>query len=191
MKKYIIIIILLVQISIETNAQTYIQGKDVIPFNTIANSALLSAGGRLDMLNAFNKLKAIDNTTFQKSHKEMTGEFWWVDGMLVQIVTRKITTDNPADYLWNLRYSMRPNVSVMKGNSRDMTLYNDYFEELKTLTAKNFEVLIHYYKTGSSEKKFIIQSNLKGYKILGKVYSYNHEKSYELINKIINDIYIK
>lgn len=189
MRKYIIIMMILVSVAISSQAQTYTQGVRVIPFNSIANSTLLTSNNRLDMNTAFNKLKILDNETKKKSAREIVGEFWWIDGMLVQIVSRNITSTYPTDDLDKIKYGMRPNISVMESQPRDMTLYNDYFEEFKKVN--NFEVLIHYYKTMDFVKNFTIQDNQKKYKVFGSVYTSNHLEAHNLINTILNSISFK
>jgi len=142
------------------------------------------------MATSFNKLKSLDNSTKNKSADEMVGEFWWVDGMLVQIVSRRITATYPKDNLEHVRYATTPSVnSIIGGPAPDRTVQNDHFSEIKSVN--NYEVLVHYLRTRSNIKYFEMQDNQDRYKVFGRVYTNDHQKAHNLINTILNSISFK
>jgi len=73
-------------------AQTYIKGNFVEPLSTIATTNLLPNSSRLDHSVAYTKLKEIYPTTLYKNASELIGEFWLIDGMLINIISRKISS---------------------------------------------------------------------------------------------------
>ncbi|WP_164112956.1 MULTISPECIES: hypothetical protein [Sphingobacterium] len=189
MKKIILTLTIILALGLSANAQIFLQGQAVIPFNSIANSQLFPESNRLDMDMAFAKLDSLGIKTYPKNAGEMAGEFWWIDGMLVQLVSRKLTPTYKADDLSKIRYAMRPEMSNMVGYPKNRTNYDDYFDEVKDIN--NFEVLIHYYRTKSFEKNFQIQDNQNRYKVFGTVYSLDHQKAHNLIDTLLESITFK
>jgi len=51
--------ILIIGMTIVSQAQVYVQGKNIVPFSTVANNTLLTSNNRLDMATSFNKLKTL------------------------------------------------------------------------------------------------------------------------------------
>lgn len=190
MKKYIMSVILIVGMNIVSQAQIYVQGRNVVPFSTTANSTLLNPTNRLDMDTAFTKLKQFDKETRKKAANEILGEFWLIDGMLVKIVARHITATYPKENLEHVRYAITPSVnSIVGGAPPDRTVQNDYFSEVKSVN--NYDVLVHYFRTRSNIKHFEMQDHKDKYKVFGSVYTNDHQKAHKLINTLINSITFK
>ncbi|MGB7526954.1 hypothetical protein [Sphingobacterium cellulitidis] len=72
-------------------AQTYIKGNFVEPLSNIAITNLLPNSSRIDHSVAYTKLKEIYPTTLYKNASELIGEYWLIDGMLINIISRKIS----------------------------------------------------------------------------------------------------
>ena len=182
--------ILIIGMTIVSQAQVYVQGNNVVPFSTIANSTLLNPTNRLNMDVAYSRQAQVNAANYYKNTNEMVGEFWWIDGMLVQIVSRRITATYPKDNLEHVRYATTPSVnSIIGGPAPDRTVQNDHFSEIKSVN--NYEVLVHYLRTRSNIKYFEMQDNQDKYKVFGTVYTNDHQKAHNLINTILNSISFK
>jgi len=80
----------LIFIATGLQAQTYIQGKSVIPFHEMAESELIRQSKRLPSEDA---LRLYNERIFPKGRKdraeELPGEWWLIEDLLIQIVARK------------------------------------------------------------------------------------------------------
>ncbi|WP_286710445.1 MULTISPECIES: hypothetical protein [Sphingobacterium] len=171
-------------------AQTYLQGTNVLPLSDAAHCDLLPISTRITADNAFLKLKQVDPQPLKKSSQDMIGEYWWIDGMLVTMVTRSTST-SPKENLRDLQQSLAPEIVYVAGTTPDRTLANDYFSEIKSMN--NFEVLVEYFKTRSNYKDFLIQDNKGKFKVMGTIYAKKQDaqKAHELINLILDSLYFK
>lgn len=191
MKKLITFILICFCISQSAYSQTYLQGEGVTPLSDAASCEVLAPAKRLSTEEAFTKLTQIDPDPFEKSVKDMVGESWWIDGMLVNIVTRKITTQIPKEDLKDTQKASAPEIRYIKGTTPDRSMADDYFSEIKSVN--NFEVLVDYYKTRSHYKYFLIQDNNGKFKVMGTIYvdKSNAPKAHTLINTILNSLKFK
>ncbi|WP_286710444.1 MULTISPECIES: hypothetical protein [Sphingobacterium] len=171
--------------------QTYLQGTDVIPLSDAAHCDLLPINTRITADNAFLKLTQVDPAPVQKGANDMVGEFWWIDGMLVNIITRSITPTRLKVNLYERQKSYAPEIIYVTGTTPDRTLANDYFSEIKSMN--NFEVLVHYFKTRSNYKSFLIQDTKGKFIARGTIYvkKQDAQKAHELIDLILNSLYFK
>lgn len=193
MKQILSVIIILLSTSL-IKAQTYIEGWRVIPFSQVANSSLLPQNQRLSTTASFAKLKEIEPTTTKKAPDEMTGEYWLIDGMLIQLVTRQISSEWPKNDLEDFRLSLIPDVGGEISNPHRPALLrqkDDFFTEIKSVN--NFEVLVFYYKTMWEKKSFILYDNMNRYGIIGSVYAKkeDYNKAHTFINTLLNSITFK
>lgn len=195
MKKLIFILFLFVGVKM-TSSQVYIDGENVISLSTIANSSILSNNKRISTIEAFNQLKNLKQETAIMVYggpEGIPGEHWFIDGMLVTLVTRQITSNSPKDNLLDKEKSVGPNlhVSDKNGDSHTYIKKKQWFSEVKSIN--NFEVLVYYYKKVNTYKSFQIQDNKGKYKILGiiRVREQDAEKAHALIDKILNDLRFK
>ncbi|WP_341831226.1 hypothetical protein AACH28_18795 [Sphingobacterium thalpophilum] len=190
MKKFILLVIIYIGILSNNYAQTYLQGTDVIPLSDAAHCDLLPINTRITADNAFLKLKQIDPKSVEENVNEMIGEYWWIDGMLVTMVTRSTSTF-PKENLRDLQQSLAPEIVYVAGTTPDRTLANDYFSEIKSMN--NFEVLVEYFKTRSNYKDFLIQDAKGKFKVMGTIYAQKQDaqKAHELIDLILNSLYFK
>ena len=172
-------------------AQTYIKGNFVEPLSNIATTNLLSNSSRIDHSVAYTKLKTILPSTDYKNASELIGEFWLIDGMLINVISRKISPNVLKLDLNAVNYGLSPKINKMKGTTVDMTRVNDYFYEIKVV--KNADVLISYFKTFPTRKTFIIQDKLGKYTVLGSIYAIqtDYTKAHNYINTLINSITFK
>lgn len=172
-------------------AQTYIKGNFVEPLSNIATTNLLPNSSRIDHSVAYTKLKAILPSTDYKNASELIGEFWLIDGMLINVISRKISPNVLKLDLNAVNYGLSPKINKMKGSTVDMTRVNDYFYEIKVV--KNADVLISYFKTFPTRKTFIIQDKLGKYTVLGSIYAVqtDYTKAHNYINTLINSITFK
>ena len=172
-------------------AQTYIKGNFVEPLSNIATTNLLPNSSRIDHSVAYTKLKTILPSTDYKNASELIGEFWLIDGMLINVISRKISPNVLKLDLNAVNYGLSPKINKMKGTTVDMTRVNDYFYEIKVV--KNADVLISYFKTFPTRKTFIIQDKLGKYTVLGSIYAVqtDYTKAHNYINTLINSITFK
>lgn len=172
-------------------AQKYIKGNFVEPLSNIATTNLLPNSSRIDHSVAYTKLKAILPSTDYKNASELIGEFWLIDGMLINVISRKISPNVLKLDLNAVNYGLSPKINKMKGTTVDMTRVNDYFYEIKVV--KNADVLISYFKTFPTRKTFIIQDKLGKYTVLGSIYAIksDYTKAHNYINTLINSITFK
>jgi len=92
--------------------------------------------------------------------------------MLIQLVTRKISSEWPKNDLEDFRLSLITDVSGDISNPHRPALLrqkNDFFTEIKSVN--NYAVLVFYYKTIWEKKSFILYDNLNRYGIIGSVYA--------------------
>ncbi|WP_309365849.1 hypothetical protein [Sphingobacterium sp.] len=171
-------------------AQTYLQGTNVLPLSDAAHCDLLPSSNRITADDAFLKLNQVDPEPVQKNVNEMVGEFWWIDGMLVTMVTRSTST-SPKENLRGVQQTLAPEIIYVTGTTPDRTLANDYFSEIKSMN--NFEVLVDYFKTRSNYKSFLVQDNKGKFKVMGTIYvkKQDAQKAHELIDLILNSLYFK
>jgi len=188
MNKNIILILMCFLGFQNSNAQTYLQGYNVILLSEAATCDLLSQSKRLTIDQAFTKLKQIDPDPLEKSSKDMNGEFWLIDDMLVNIITRKITSENKKVDLYDRQKAYAPEILYRKGTQPDRARTNDYFSEIKSVN--NFDVLVDYYKTRSFDKNFLIQDKKGKFKVIGTIYVKKQDatKAHTLINTILNKL---
>lgn len=172
-------------------AQKYIKGNFVEPLSNIATTNLLPNSSRIDHSVAYTKLKEIYPTTLYKNASELIGEFWLIDGMLINIISNKISPNVKKLDLKAVNYGLSPKISRMKDTPVDMTRFNDYFYEIKVV--KNSDVLISYFKTFPRGKTFIIQDKLGKYTVWGNIYAIktDYTKAHNYINTLINSITFK
>ncbi|MDR3010168.1 MAG: hypothetical protein LBV59_19700 [Sphingobacterium sp.] len=172
-------------------AQTYLQGTNVIPLSDAAHCDLLPINTRITADNAFLKLKQIDPKSVEENVNEMIGEYWWIDGMLVTMITRSITPDWPKVNLYKRQKAEAPEIIYVTGTTPDRTWVNDYFSEIKSVN--NFEVLVDYFKTRSNYKSFLVQDNKGKFIVMGTIYvkKQDAQKAHELIDLILNSLYFK
>ncbi|MDR0266256.1 MAG: hypothetical protein LBJ04_23790 [Sphingobacterium sp.] len=172
-------------------AQTYLQGTNVLPLSDAAHCDLLQANTRLTPQQAFEKLSQVDPNPLKKNSQDMVGEFWWIDGMLVTMITRSITPDWPKVNLRERQRADAPEIIYVTGTTPDHTLANDYFSEIKSMN--NFEVLVDYFKTMDNYKSFLVQDNKGKFIVMGTIYvkKQDAQKAHELIDLILNSLYFK
>jgi len=127
-----------------SNGQKYIDGHNVISMLSIANSSILQGYPRLTMEQANTKLLEIDPNTIRQTADDMIGEYWWIDSMLVNIIPREITVNYPKEDMKDIQLASTPTSIPRRDGSKDMTLVNDYFTELKSVN--DFKDLVDYYK---------------------------------------------
>jgi len=173
------------------SAQTYINGQSVESFSNIATSTLLPKSTRINHSSAFTKLKSLYPKTTYTSASKLNGEFWIIDGMLINIIARRIGPKVKLDNLNELEYMYAPKNSQLAGTSVDMTRFNDYFSEIKVV--KNSNVLIYYYKTLYPKKTFVVQDKMGKYVIDGAIYANKTDyiKAQNYIDTLINSITFK
>ncbi|NGF57121.1 hypothetical protein G5B00_11410 [Parapedobacter sp. SGR-10] len=174
-----------------SNGQKYIDGHNVISMLSIANSSILQGYPRLTMEQANTKLLEIDPNTIRQTADDMIGEYWWIDSMLVNIIPREITVNYPKEDMKDIQLASTPTSIPRRDGSKDMTLVNDYFTELKSVN--DFKVLVDYYKTRSTRKNFIIQDNLDRYEVQGCIYVKKTDslKAHVFIDSLLNSITFK
>lgn len=191
MMKKLITLIICLWIFQSANSQTYLQGYNVVQISGAVTCPLLSPAERLTIDQAYAKLKEIDTDPIEKSANEMNGEFWLMDGMLVNLVTRTVTEQNPRVNLYERQKAYAPEIIYREGTTPDRTAANDYFSEIKSVN--NFEVLVDYFKTRSNYKSFLIQDNKGKFKIMGTIYVKKQDapKAHALINTILNNLQFK
>lgn len=193
MKNILLIVLLLISIQ-SSKAQTYLEGWRAIPFSEVANSTYLPQNQRLSTISSFAKLKEIDQKAVQTGPEEMAGECWLVDGMLVKIVTRSISSEWPKEDLRDIMAAYTPDAG---GDIRDSNktaiqrLKDDFFVEIKSVN--DFKVLINYQKTMSKQKGFTLYDNQNRYGILGTVFAKEEdfEKAHTFVNTLLNSITFK
>ncbi len=165
MKKllYTVFFLLILQVGV---GQTYISGKNVITFDSIAGSSYLPANGRIDVQQGYNQQKALE-PGLNKYGRGPIGEFWMHDGMLINLITR--IYDNPSKKLdlEQERLGIHPEINYLHGTTPDRSIFQDYFNEIKNVN--NFEVLIWYFNS-KNHKSFLIQDNLGRYVIWGQIH---------------------
>ncbi|QRY56400.1 hypothetical protein [Sphingobacterium siyangense] len=190
-KKITILMLIYFWVFQSADAQTYLHGYDVISLSEAASCGLLPQSNRLTTDQAFEKLKQVDPDPVKKSSKDMNGESWWLDDMLVTIVTRRISAQNPKEDLLSTQKSNAPEILYREGTPPDHTAANDYFSEIKSVN--NFDVLIDYFKTRSNYKSFLIQDKEGKFKIMGTIYVKKQDatKAHTLINTILNKLSFK
>ncbi|WP_286710443.1 MULTISPECIES: hypothetical protein [Sphingobacterium] len=190
MKKFILLLIIYTSILSNNYAQTYLQGTNVLPLSDAAHCDLLPPSSRITADAAFLKLNQVDPEPVQKNVNEMVGEFWWIDGMLVTMVTRSTST-SPKENLRGVQQTLAPEIIYVTGTTPDRTLANDYFSEIKSMN--NFEVLVNYFKTRSNYKSFLVQDNKGKFIVRGIIYvkKQDAQKAHELIDLILNSLYFK
>ena len=142
------------------SAQTYIQGKEVIPLSDIVTSELLPSVKRLSMDEAFKIYKGRNSIRHYSQPAKLVGEFWLIDSLLINVVSRTIPPSKKDDFQ-QLKYGFRPEGAGL-GNSYD----GKYYDAVKSIN--NYETLIHYYRTHNI-KYFEIQDNQGRYKLLGTI----------------------
>jgi len=183
MKTKKLILAVLIFIATGLHAQTYIQGKSVVPFHEMAESDLIRQSNRIssgDALRLYNE--RIDPRGRKDSVQQLFGEFWLIDNLLVRIVGRKLSHPPTKweDLEENRRYSsFEIGITVERyvdENTRSYTLEmppDYYFDEIKTVN--NFDVLVHCFKD-SPYKDFLIRDKGNRYILLGGIYSTGEQK---------------
>lgn len=170
-----------------TNSQTFIQGQKVVPFNSITNSNFLKSSDRIDVNYAFAKLQQINFAKYRDSATKMIGEYWFIDGMLVEMIARKIESGVLADDFASDLLAFRPTINQERGAPpQDRTIIDDYYDTL--MNVNDFRVLIFYFRTRSTFKNFNIQDIKGRYKIYGTIYTNDHAKGHALIEEILNGL---
>ena len=154
-----------------SHAQVYFQGEDKIPFTKIVKSNILNSKNRIDVETAAIKLKTLyPDSKFKHDPKNLTGEFWEIEGMLIQIGAFEVDPQFGQTDLKELEKVKFPKIvrvnGVPMGNS--VNRRNDYYGKITRY--KDFEVFVHYQKTLSNIKNFTINDHLKKYKIQGFIY---------------------
>jgi len=193
MKNIFLIVLLLMSIQ-STKAQTYLEGWRAISFSEIANSTLLPHYQRLSTTASFAKIKEIDPNTLKTNPEDMVGEFWLIDGMLVNLVTRRITSEWPKEDLEEIKSAYTPDTGgdISNPNKPAMQrLKDDFFAEIKAVN--DFKVLIHYQKTKSKRKGVTLYDNQNRYGIIGAVYAKEEDfaKAHAFVNTLLNSITFK
>ncbi|MDR0266255.1 MAG: hypothetical protein LBV59_19710 [Sphingobacterium sp.] len=191
MKKFILLLIIYTGILSNNYAQTYLQGIEVLPLSDAAHCDLLTPSNRITADDAFLKLKQLIPDPVEENISDMVGEFWWIDGMLVNTVTRRITAQRLKINLYDRQKAKAPEIIYVTGTTPDRTLANDYFSEIKSMN--NFEVLVDYFKTRSNYKRFLVQDNKGKFIVMGTIYvkKQDAQKAHELIDLILNSLYFK
>jgi len=166
-----------------TKAQTYIQGEKVVPLANIVNSEFLSATKRLSMTQAFDIYSQRRSSPLFKKPSDLVGEFWLVDNLLINIVSRELSATRKENFQ-ELRYSSGPQ-GASTGKYK-----NQYFDTVKTVN--NYNVFISYFFTGNI-KSFIVQDKQSRYKLSGTIISTNSDikKAEVFMDTLLNSITFK
>ncbi len=153
--------------------QTYIRGKDFVPFHEVAksrvidNATRLSIDEALDILN--NKYKG---TVLSRKKTQLSVEYFSKDGLLINILSRRYA--QPNEYMRD-QYLAIVKKNLESGYEAKGEPYHSapYYSVIKNL--KDFKVLITYAKTFMN-KKFFIVDNEGNYFIGGTICAKSTEK---------------
>lgn len=198
MKKIYYIIIPFLFFAFSTLGQTYLQGESVIQFSDVARSKYITNAARLTMDQSYEMLKSVDLDPFSiyKGPQTMVGEYWRIDGMLIQLVTRYTTSYKDTTSLETRMYSSRPAVfggSTLNGVKQpvDSSRREDFFNEIKSVN--NFDVLVYYLRTLSQAKRFEIRDHNRKYIIRGTIYAKKEDfdKAHRFIDTLLESITFK
>ncbi|GGH06875.1 hypothetical protein FAZ19_03765 [Sphingobacterium alkalisoli] len=188
--KILMILIACTWFAVATKAQTYIQGVAVRPFSEIANTNThISTANRMaysaakDLVNSFYA-----HTTRIKGLDKMAGEYFLVDGMVVELTCRNRTADNDFRPFTQSQIEFREMFTNMIGETN--TLEADYYDELKTV---NGNEILKYYYTSVNYKTFLIQDLLGKYVVLGTIYCAMQDiaKAEAFIDTLVGSIVFK
>lgn len=189
MKKYAIILFFIVSVNALALAQTKIQGDRLTQFNDAFESTLLPASGRVEIATALSKILAIHPKSKTATIDDMVGEFWIIDGMVVKLVTRSFSSHTQSIKFQDELDAARPSKNNYKGTVRDLTYYNDFFGEIKSVNG--MEVLVYYYRTKSKLKYFRVKTTNPLYLISGTIYTLDNNLAHKLVDSIIKNIKLK
>ncbi|GGH06866.1 hypothetical protein FAZ19_03775 [Sphingobacterium alkalisoli] len=190
MGKYMLLFFLFLGLGEVSLAQTYIQGTAVRPFSEIAHTNThISTANRMaysaakDLVNSFYTY-----TTRIKGLDKMAGEYFLVDGMVIELTCRNRTSGNDFRPFTQSQIEFREMFTNMIGETN--TLEADYYDELKTVNGS--EVLINYYKSNNA-KSFIMQDLLGKYVVLGRIYCAMRDiaKAEAFIDTLVGSIVFK
>lgn len=121
-------------------AQQFIQGKDIIPFASIASSNYLLPSNRLTIDNAHSKLLEFRGSDSGVKKDKMLGEYFFVNGFLVSTICEPLNTLKEkkypginSTYLY-LKQDYDPNTQYLsyenKGNIKILIFYINKLTEL-------------------------------------------------------------
>ena len=174
-------------------SQTYVQGINVVPNETVFNSPVLSGAKKLTIEEAFSKLVSINHglnngfSTIYTSKEKISGQFYEKDNLVIQLVTRKLSDPSvDLNEIKEITYGMYTDYLGEGENPFEA----DYFDELKQVN--NFQTLV-YYRKSSNKKNFSIISNDKKYSVQGVIHCYPNDKpkAQAFINTLLNSITFK
>ncbi|MBE8719740.1 hypothetical protein C4F40_03235 [Sphingobacterium sp. Ka21] len=112
-------------------------------------------------------IERLDPDYFKLSDSEHPGEFWLRDGILVQIVSRKITPEMPGSDPEILYYTSTPQVIQQPGNKVDDSRKRDYYSEYKIVDGSS--TFLQYYRSTSNRTRFVLHDKQKRYQIIGHI----------------------
>ena len=170
------------------DAQTYKNGYKTIALSEVAISPLLTSDQRITRDRAIKIVKQVDAKSIYNETSDLPGESWWIDGMLVNFIVRKISNEFPLESLQGLRKSYSPELLSIKESTPDRIYFDEWFSEIKSVN--NFDVLVYYYMTKAYKKSFFIQDKKGRYKIMGAIFIKKEDaaKAHQLIETILNGL---
>lgn len=175
MMKIVKLLILLYVLPLFGYTQTYIAGKDVIPFTQIANSSYLTQDKRLTIDNAFHKLKEYETTSLDK----MMGEYYYVNGFLIKIISGDLSV------LKKMKYPGIYNKYLYFSGSYPEDRFYHKYEDLG-----KHKIYISYSKE-SNNLSFTLENNT--YNISGSIYCNKNQlkEAQTFIDKFVRSITFK
>lgn len=184
---FTIFLFILLLSAVSSNAQTYIQGKNAIPFNTIGSVAALQNSTLLSIEQAYNKINSLrTNRTYNTEIKDYSGQYFLLNNLVIRVFSRKLPSVRPSPY--KMLNDMK------KSSDMDYALFsNVYYSEIKKI--KNYHVYISYITNENLSKNAVIIDDASKYMVSVNIFSNNDTTSINAaistLNNIINDITFK
>ena len=185
MKKNIVFLVVFILVSqVFLYAQTYIQGNQVLSFQSIATSTLLNNTNRLTVSTACSTVNGMHSSKiYYANNSEFAGEAYLVNNMVVELVCR-LKSNMTFSSLEETKISYKEMFTNTLGEE-DLSL--QYYDELKSVN--NYNVLISYHKF-NNVKDFIAIDNQNRYVVMGSVHCYPQDKATAeaFVNTLLNSI---
>lgn len=188
MKRLFTISLFIVLLSaVSSKAQTYIQGKNAIPFNTIGSVAELQNSTLLSIEQAYNKINSLrPNRTFKTEIKDYSGQYFLLNDMVIRVFLRKLPSVHPSPY--KMLSDMKRSIDM------NYVLFSDeYNSEVKKI--KNYYAYTSYMTNENLSKNAVIIDDASRYMIFINIFSKNDttkiNEAISLLNNIVNDITFK
>lgn len=189
--KTIILLIVLFN-SIFCHAQSYIQGKYAIPFNTIGAIPTLDNNSLLSIPEAYNKISPLFSHRsiydYYSKIENYSGQYFSKDNLVINIYAQHLPSPSPNRY--KILHTMK---NSFDQDFEEEIKGNKYFSEIKKI--KNYYSFINYSKVENYAKEACVVDEQGRYMLFIKVFCKNDSTSINqaisTLNNIVNNITFK